>query len=55
MHPPLTMVRQPVVEIGAAAGKAILKRLLYSDHSDVTRTVLPTQLIVRGSTAPPRS
>ncbi|MGC5016012.1 LacI family DNA-binding transcriptional regulator [Streptosporangium sp. DT93] len=45
--PPLTTVRQPWVELGAAA----LTMLLSDD--EVRGHVLPTTLVLRGSTAPP--
>ena len=48
--PPLTTVRLPAFELGQAAGRALLERI--SHHSIPTRTLLPTELIVRGSTAP---
>jgi DNA-binding LacI/PurR family transcriptional regulator len=53
LSPPLTMVRQPAIELGAAAGKAILKRLQAPNQDMVEKVVLPTQLIVRESTAAP--
>lgn len=51
LHPPLTMVRQPASELGAAAAKAVLKRVRHSDQYGTERVVLLTQLIVRESTA----
>ena len=49
--PPLTSVRVPAFELGQAAGGALLDRI--ADRAVALRTVLPTELIVRGSTAPP--
>lgn len=49
--PPLTTVRLPAFELGQAAGRALLERI--TDQSIVSRTLLPTELIVRASTAPP--
>jgi DNA-binding LacI/PurR family transcriptional regulator len=49
--PPLTTVRLPAFELGQAAGRALLDRI--ADRAVATRTLLPTELIVRGSTAPP--
>jgi DNA-binding LacI/PurR family transcriptional regulator len=49
--PPLTTVRLPAFELGQAAGRALLDRI--ADRAVAVRTVLPTELIVRGSTAPP--
>ena len=54
LSPPLTMVRQPATEMGAAAAKAILKRLRAPNQEMVDKIVLPTQLIVRESTAAPK-
>ena len=51
--PPLTTVRVPAFDLGHAAGLALLARL---DGSAVpTETLLPTEFIVRGTTAPPPS
>jgi LacI family transcriptional regulator len=51
--PPLTTVRLPAYELGQAAGRALLARI--ADRAMPSRTLLPTELIVRASTAPPRS
>jgi DNA-binding LacI/PurR family transcriptional regulator len=51
--PPLTTVRLPAFELGQAAGQALLDRI--ADQAAPTRTLLPTELIVRASTAPARS
>lgn len=48
LSPPLTTVRQPLVEKGVAAAQMLLSS--PRDHSDV---LLQTELVVRGSTAPP--
>jgi LacI family transcriptional regulator len=47
--PPLTTVRLPAFELGQAAGRALLEQIAESAMSH--RTLLPTELIVRGSTA----
>ncbi len=47
--PPLTTVRLPANALGAAAGKALVDRLAGRPTSE--RTLLPTELIVRESTA----
>jgi DNA-binding LacI/PurR family transcriptional regulator len=48
--PPLTTVQQPIAEIGRRAVRAIL------DHGgEIWREKLDVQLVVRGSTAPPRN
>jgi LacI family transcriptional regulator len=50
--PPLTTVRLPAYELGHAAGIALLDRI---SHASVpARTLLPTELVVRASTGPPR-
>jgi LacI family transcriptional regulator len=49
--PPLTTVRLPAFELGQAAGRALLDRI--ADRAVALRTLLPTELVVRGSTAPP--
>jgi LacI family transcriptional regulator len=52
--PGLTTVRQPLHDIGSTAARALLG---YLDGSvpPVQRMQLPTELVVRGSSAPPRS
>jgi DNA-binding LacI/PurR family transcriptional regulator len=51
--PPLTTVRLPAYELGHAVGIALLDRI---SHASVpARTLLPTELVVRASTGPPRS
>jgi DNA-binding LacI/PurR family transcriptional regulator len=49
--PPLTTVRLPAYELGQAAGHALLQRI--ARQTIPTRTLLPTELIVRSSTGPP--
>ena len=48
--PPLTTVRLPAFDLGVAAGTALLDRIAGRSLPD--RTLLPTELIVRSSTAP---
>ncbi len=48
--PPLTTVRLPAYELGHAAGRALLERI--ADREIPARTLLPTELIIRASTAP---
>jgi LacI family transcriptional regulator, xylobiose transport system transcriptional regulator len=50
--PPLTTVRQPFRDIGAAAAKLLLA-LVAGRAPTQTRIELPTTLVVRASTAPP--
>ncbi len=47
--PPLTTIRLPANALGAAAGRALVDRLAGRPSSE--RTLLPTELIVRESTA----
>jgi LacI family transcriptional regulator len=49
--PPLTTIRLPARELGAAAGRALVERL--AGRAGTERTLLPTELIVRESTAAP--
>jgi len=51
--PPLTTIRLPANALGAAAGRALVDRLAGRPTSE--RTLLPTELIVRESTAVPRN
>jgi LacI family transcriptional regulator len=51
--PPLTTVRVPHQRLGMAAADLLLERLVDS-HAEVRHVVLPVQLVVRGSTVPPR-
>jgi DNA-binding LacI/PurR family transcriptional regulator len=48
--PPLTTIRVPAFDLGHAAGLALLARI--DGSAAPTETLLPTDLIVRGSTAP---
>jgi len=53
LNPPLTSVRVPQREIGAAAAELLLEQL--SEHPPPARELLlEPSLVVRGSTAPPR-
>lgn len=52
VDPPLTMVRQPAEELGVAAAKAVLKRVRHPDQGGFQKALLPTQLIIRQSSAP---
>lgn len=52
LDPPLTVVTQPTDEIGRAAVRRLAWRLEHADAPPV-RQVLPTDFVVRGSTAPP--
>jgi LacI family transcriptional regulator len=50
--PPLTTVRVPAHDLGLTVGRALIDRL--GRRPVAARTLLPTELIVRASTAPPR-
>ena len=52
-RPLLTSVRIPLQEIGATAAGQLLQ-MLHGKATDPVHTVLPTQLMVRDSTAPAR-
>jgi LacI family transcriptional regulator len=47
--PPLTTIRLPARSLGAAAGRALVERLAGRNGGE--RTLLPTELVVRDSTA----
>jgi LacI family transcriptional regulator len=51
--PPLTTVDQHIQELGARA-MGLLIRLMRGEPVEEIHITLPTQLVVRGSTAPPR-
>ncbi|MFQ5611994.1 MAG: LacI family DNA-binding transcriptional regulator [Anaerolineae bacterium] len=50
-NPPLTTVQQPGTRLGQCAIQMLLK--LITGQADVRADVLPAELVVRGSTAPP--
>ena len=52
--PPLTTVRQPLVEMGAAAAELVLA-LAGGEEPGAHRIELATELVVRQSTAPARA
>jgi LacI family transcriptional regulator len=54
LAPPLTTVAIPRREIGVAAAELLLERLAGATGAGPERRLLPTRLVVRGSTAPPR-
>jgi DNA-binding LacI/PurR family transcriptional regulator len=53
LDPPLTTVRLPAYALGRAVGTALLDRI--ATPAAPRRTLLPTELVVRASTGPPRS
>lgn len=54
LNPPLTTVRQPLQEMGRIATRMLLDRIT-NPGQELTRITLPTELIVRSTTARPRS
>jgi LacI family transcriptional regulator len=52
VHPALTTVRQPIEELGRSAVNTLLALLSGLDAA-CSQVTLPTELIVRQSTAPP--
>jgi LacI family transcriptional regulator len=54
VSPALTTMRQPLQEMATAAVSQLLRRISNSDGVAPTRQVLPTTLVVRGTTGPPR-
>jgi DNA-binding LacI/PurR family transcriptional regulator len=52
LTPPLTTIRMPLAELGAAAVDALVEQLLGAEPEDVVVAGEP-QVVVRGSTAPP--
>lgn len=50
-NPPLTTVHQPHLEKGLKAGRLLVSRL--RGEAPTPPEILPTRLVVRGSTAPP--
>ena len=51
--PPLSTVRQPIQRLGEVAA-SMLFALLRGEKPDVTHVQLPTRLVPRGTTGPPR-
>lgn len=54
-NPPLTTVAQPVYSMGETAGKLLIENIEDGPKAVRKEVLLPTRLIIRGSTAPPRS
>ena len=53
LSPPLTAMRQPLQELGRAAVGALVDRI-RNESTSVQHRTLKAELIIRGSTAPPR-
>lgn len=49
--PPLTTIRVPAHDLGLSAGRALIERIAGRPVAE--RTLLPIELVVRGSTGPP--
>ncbi|MFT4221300.1 MAG: LacI family DNA-binding transcriptional regulator [Microbacterium sp.] len=54
IEPPLTMIAQPMLELGRAAARHAFARISGDDGSTVVETI-PTTLVSRASVAPPRA
>jgi LacI family transcriptional regulator len=54
MHPPLTTIRHPIEALGELAATRLLDAV-REEKSLPAPEILPVELVVRGSTAPPRS
>lgn len=52
VEPPLTTIRQPSYELGKVAAQKLFE-MINSDLQQFEPIVLPVELIIRGSTAPP--
>jgi DNA-binding LacI/PurR family transcriptional regulator len=52
--PPLTTVNQPTERKGELAARLLLDAVQGGDATDRERTVLPTELVVRGTTGSPQ-
>ena len=45
--------KQPAYELGSTAARLLLRRILHPDTTAAQEIVLPTEMVVRTSTAPP--
>lgn len=54
LSPPLSMVRVPAAELGSAGAKTLMRRLRGAQTQSPESILLPTELILRKSTASPR-
>ena len=53
VYPPLTTVRQPLIEMGRRAAERVLNLIYGREERTLIREVLPTTLMVRRSSGPP--
>jgi len=54
-NPPLTTVSQPIYEMGCEAAELLIQNIAHGPKKINKKVVLPTKLVVRGSTAPPKA
>jgi LacI family transcriptional regulator len=56
VHPPLSTVAMPISEMGRRAAQKLLDRINSGDSNwQAEKIILPTQLIIRGSTGPAKA
>jgi LacI family transcriptional regulator len=53
LNPFLTVVKQPAYELGSTAGRLLLQRIDHPDETARQEIVLPTEMVIRSSTARP--
>jgi len=53
MTPPLTTIHQPMQTLGATAARMVVA-LMAGEALESTHVLLPTKLVPRATTAPPR-
>lgn len=53
LRPPLTVVSQPLYELGATAARRLLARIVGGEEHQPGIEILSTSFLLRGSTAPP--
>jgi len=53
VHPALTTIRQPLEQMGRVATQMLLDSLEKPEKA-INRLELPTELVIRDSTAPPK-
>lgn len=54
ISPPLSMISVPAAELGSAAAKVLIKRVRGANSGVAEKVLLPTELVLRESTAPVR-
>ena len=52
IEPPLTTVRLPARRIGQLAASSLIDKTLQNEPAGIVDCIIPTQLIIRESTAP---